>query len=145
MTAKVNLCGHADPNLGARNCLNCKAISQARWRANTRPPKIPKGQPTCRTCRMRYAVKPPETRDAYNPMLLTAKEVAWLENAARLFDQFAGDERFTAEEFMAWLKPDLNGKWPRLPVYEGVRRQGDSPNSADPLPVVPMKLRKLVS
>ena len=108
----------------------------------------------CPSCRMRYAVTPPAARDSYNPMLMTAQEVQWLENAARLFDEIAEEDRYTAAEFVAWLRPDLNGKWAPIKEFSGIARKEGGfitgsmqtrHGSADPLPVVPMKLRKLVS
>jgi hypothetical protein len=110
-------------------------------------------QPRCPSCRMRYQLPPPAARDNYNPMLLLAKEVHWLENAARHFDEIAGEERFTAADFIDWLKPDLNGKWPKPPApIEGTKPRAELAGRdtvrhrhPDPLPMVPMKLRKLVS
>lgn len=108
-------------------------------------------KPLCPSCRMRYAVTPPAARESYNPMLMTAKEVQWMENAARLFDAIAGEDRYTAAEFVAWLKPDLNGKWAPINEFSGIAIKEGAPRngytrhgSADPLPVVPMKLRRLV-
>lgn len=114
-------------------------------------------RPTCPSCEIRFRVEPPAIRDAYSPILLTAYEVMWLENAARFFDEVAGEDRFTAEQFVSWLKPDLSGRRHRnhtefdgRAVYLGGGRKGAGRGttriaSADPLPVVPAFVRRLVS
>lgn len=70
----------------------------------------------CPSCRIRYAHPPKALRDMYNPIALQKGTISWLENAARAFDG-ESDERFTAHEFIAWLKPDLTG---HRPVDHGV-------------------------
>ena len=53
--------------------------------------------------------------------------VKWLENAARVFDEYA-EERHTAYDFIAWLKPDLlGGGRPDHRDYDGAfRKQGEA-------------------
>jgi hypothetical protein len=145
MTARTQYCGDISDEHRAGKCLACKRIWQRMQRGATLQEAQGPLEPTCRSCRIRFRVPPP-AHDSYTPILLTAKEVHWLDNAARLFDHLAGDELFTAEEFLNWLKPDLNGKWANhAPFHDGITRKGYGPSSADPLPMVPPRLRKLVS
>ena len=60
----------------------------------------------CESCRMRYRVNPPSAREFYNPLPLSPHTVQWIENAAKVFDLEA-DQRFTAAEFVAWMRPEL--------------------------------------
>ena len=69
-------------------------------------------RPQCPSCRMRFRVNPIKAREFYNPMTMDATAFQWIENAARVFDDEAG-ERFTAAEFVAWLRPDLVQGRPR--------------------------------
>jgi hypothetical protein len=94
-------------------------------------------EPTCRSCgvRMRQAPLP---RSNYRPLLLNRQQIMWLENAARYFDA-ESTEPWSAADFVAWCKPDLSGKYPPIPpelIGKG---------SATTLPMVPPRLRKLVS
>ena len=62
----------------------------------------------CPSCHIRYRVAPKTAQDFYNAISLEPRVVRWLENAARVFDA-ESDELFKAEEFIAWLRPDLTG------------------------------------
>lgn len=94
-------------------------------------------EPTCRSCGVRMR-KAPLPRDSYRPLFLKRAEVMWLENAARYFDADS-DQYWTAEEFIAWLKPDLTGKFPPIPP----ERSGHG--NPDPIPFVttPAKMRRV--
>lgn len=94
-------------------------------------------EPTCRSCGVRMR-KTPLPRSNYRPLMLTRQQIMWLENAARYFDA-ESDEPWSAEDFIAWCKPDLNGKYPRIPP------ELIGSGSATELPIVSAKLRKLVS
>jgi hypothetical protein len=61
----------------------------------------------CESCRIRYNVPPLAGRDSYNPLPLDSRTFSWFENAAKVFDEEGGAERFTAAEFIAWLRPDI--------------------------------------
>ena len=61
----------------------------------------------CESCRIRYNVPPLQPRDDYNPLPMDSRTFSWFENAAKCFDEEAGEDRFTAAEFVAWLRPDI--------------------------------------
>ena len=69
----------------------------------------PKQLGWCRSCRMRYAVTPPEPRDTFGSWNVSPAAFTWIENAARVFDA-ESPQRFTAAEFVAWIRPDVVGK-----------------------------------
>lgn len=121
MSTPLNYCGHRDRKLAARKCLACKRIAQRIHRGQSL--EEAQGayikQPTCQTCKVRYFVTPPKLRDGYKPMLLDPAQVRWLENAARLFDALSEGDAWTAEEFIAWLRPDLTGH-PNFPDMAGL-------------------------
>lgn len=140
MSAPVQYCGNLSPKHAARNCRECKRIRMAIYRGKTKQEALASDtakQPVCRSCRMRWTVNPSAITHLYNPINLTPSQVQWLENAARVFDQEA-DEPWSAEEFVAWLKPDVIGMRVEIPEAAGLSRKagGHSPriNSADPLP-----------
>ena len=60
----------------------------------------------CVSCRMRERVDPTAAREFYNPVHLAPSTLSWIENAARVFDEESG-EKFSAAEFVAWMRPDL--------------------------------------
>lgn len=62
---------------------------------------------TCVCCRVRFRVTPMAVRE-YNAIHITPTAVHALEIAALYFDR-ESDERFTAIEFIHWLKPDVPG------------------------------------
>ena len=70
--------------------------------------------PTCPSCKIRYRIKPPEVRDWATPWQVSHRVYQWVENAARAFDEQAEHEapgeRFTAAEFVAWIRPEVVGK-----------------------------------
>ena len=140
MTKNVQYCGNLSPKHAMRNCKECKRIYTALYRgkslAEAQASPIAK-EPVCRSCRMRWTVNQPAVRDTYNPINFSAAQYRWLENAARVFDQEA-DEKWTAEEFVAWIKPDVIGMAVVIPESSGKARKagGNSPsiNSPDPLP-----------
>lgn len=104
-------------------------------------------EPTCRSCGVRMR-KAPLPRDTYSPLLLNRAQLMWFENVARYFDELADGECWSAEDFIAWLKPDLTGKYPPLPpdmaglsLKEGGSRNGTGATrhgSADPIPFAPV-------
>jgi hypothetical protein len=79
MTASVTYCGDATPGHASRRCKECRRIVQATYRAKA------KGEP----------VGLPESL------------MGWLETAAVEFDDISGEDRFTAAEFVAWLRPEI--------------------------------------
>ena len=105
----------------------------------------------CASCRIRLTV-PPAVRDSYNPLMLDLKGVKWLENAAREFDAMCDEHRYTAEEFIAWLRPDLTGHRIPLPEMMGTPPRSEAVGKhsvrhrhADPIPFAPMpaKMRRV--
>ena len=92
----------------------------------------------CPSCRMRYNYPPRALREMYNPVALNKMTVAWLENAARVFDA-ESDEMFTAEEFIAWLKPDLSGNARPMYEFDGSPKRNDATRHPDPLPYFPRR------
>lgn len=63
-------------------------------------------QPTCRSCRIRYEVGVPEVQD-FEPWKTTPHAFRWVENAARWFDLESRGRRFTASEFVDWIRPEV--------------------------------------
>lgn len=118
MSHPVQYCGNRSPKHAARNCRECKRIRMAVYRGKSleeaRAGEFAK-EPVCRSCRMRWVVNPPTLKEFYNPVNLTPSQVKWLENAARVFDQ-ESDEKWTAEEFIAWLRPDVIGMGPKRDI-----------------------------
>lgn len=111
MTDKLALCG-AEPWHRINSCPDCNRI----WRA----------QPTCRTCHMRFYVNLPRPHESFNPMVMSKATVKWLENAARVFDEYS-DEPFTAHQFISWLMPDMTGRGRPDRPYDGLlREQGEN-------------------
>ena len=96
---------------------------------------------TCPTCKIRWRI-PGSVRD-FNPRALSGNEVNWFVNAARTFDEMTNGERYTAEEFIQWLRPDLMRQSSKVPESEGVRvSQGGNSvgySSADPIPFLHRK------
>ena len=146
MSRPVSYCGDIRQTHAARRCLECKRIQQALHRGKTleeaKASSLAK-QPVCRSCRMRYAVKPPPIRDTYGPIKLLPNQIRWLENAARVFVADSDPEDcWTAEDFIAWLKPDVLGMGVVIPESVGKASQagGNSPriNSPDPIPYAPL-------
>jgi len=147
------------PAHSTRNCTECKRIQMAVYRGKTveeaKGMNDPK-QPRCRSCKVRFHVNPPAPNENYGPVRLHGNAIRWLENAARVFvaETDPGDQ-WTAEDFIAWVKPDLNGTLPpHPPEFVGLKKlEGGSRNgtmatrhaSPDPLPTVPRSLRNLVS
>ena len=91
-------------------------------------------QRMCPSCRIRWMYPPRALRDMYNPVALDKRTVAWLENAARVFDA-ESERRYTAEEFIAWVKPDLAGHNSRMTYeFDGSPNRNDATRHPDPLP-----------
>ena len=61
----------------------------------------------CESCRIRFQVPPVASKGMYNPLPLDSRTFCWFENAAKVFDEESGERRFTAAEFMAWVRPDV--------------------------------------
>ena len=108
---------------------------------------------TCPSCRIRFRVPPPTWNRDYNAIRADENVIRILYRAAALFDLNA-DEPHTAREFVEWILPDLRGGATIGPEFEGVTvKEGGARNgsmatrhaSPDPLPMVPSKLRKMVS
>ena len=141
MTRRVQYCGDLSPSHAARNCRECKRIQMAVSRGKTleeaKASSLAK-EPVCRSCRVRFLVKPPQLHEDYNPVEMAAHSVRWLENAALAFDAESGDECFTASDFIAWLKPDIKGHAVSIPeaVGKSIQKGGHAPrhNMADPIP-----------
>ena len=101
--------GCSNPETHAtRECTECRTLQQQRWRAKKKAEEERKDplRRRCQTCRMHYKVDPAPIIKDYNPIDLNARDIKWIENAARVFDS-ASSQRFTAEEFVAWLKVDV--------------------------------------
>jgi hypothetical protein len=70
----------------------------------------------CPSCRVRFRVEPMRWRE-YNAVRITTRQLQALELAALHFDR-ESDERFTAIEFVRWIRPDVPG----TPEYNALRR-----------------------
>ena len=85
----MSLCGDLADGHTFRNCKQCKRISKAMERGATlEEAQKEKQQPTCHSCRVRFAVSDLATREHYNPIDLTSQQVKWIENAARVFELY---------------------------------------------------------
>ena len=76
----------------------------------------------CPACKMRYRVSPLQLNDHYNPLALTATQINWISNAARIFDM-ESEDLFTAQDFVEWMRPDLAGHSVKINEAAGVARQ----------------------
>lgn len=111
----MSLCGDLADGHKTRACKACGRISKSMERGKTlEEARAQAVYPTCHSCKVRWAVNP-AVRDHYNPIDLKPSQVKWLENAARVFDQ-ESDEKWTAEDFIAWLKPDVIGMAPKRDI-----------------------------
>ena len=156
---RVNYCGSTDPEHRGRTCRDCRVIYMRDMRARKRvevleaqitelqaklAATVPLERPICPSCKMRFRVSPEVLafREGYNNWTINANAFKWLENAARFFDSEAGDRRFTAQEFVAWVRPDVAALSVVIPESVGRASQagGNSPriNSADPIPYAPL-------
>jgi hypothetical protein len=100
MSKPVTYCGDDTPGHASRRCKECRRIVQANYRATA------KEGGACSSCHIRLAVPHPP-QHFYNVVQLPFSAVEWLENAALVFDEEAGEDRFTASEFIAWVRPDI--------------------------------------
>lgn len=114
MTAR---CGSTDEAHTVRNCTECKTLYD-KERSDRFASRI------CPSCKIRHSI-PRAPVDVFAPLMLEAREIRWLENAARVFDEYS-EEPWSASEFIAWIRPDLTGKG-RLVLgdYEGKQRGGE--------------------
>ena len=106
-------CGQ-EPFHHVKACKECRRLYEAERRAKRHAEaqqrllqQAPGPIQVCESCRMRYRIKPLEPQPYYNPWAISPRLFMWLENAARVFDQEAGEERFTASEFVSWCRPDV--------------------------------------
>lgn len=60
----------------------------------------------CASCKMRWRIGTPQLTE-YSGLFLPRRSGFMLANAARTFDELSEGRLFTAEEFVAWLMPDL--------------------------------------
>lgn len=100
MSTPVTYCGDDTPGHASRKCKECRRLVQANYRA-----KVKAGD-ACPSCRIRMSVPHP-AQHFYNVIQLPYSAIEWLENAALVFDEEAGEQRFTAAEFIAWVRPDV--------------------------------------
>ena len=156
---RVNYCGSEDPDHRGAKCRECRKVSMRDLRARKRvevleaqiqelqaklDAAVPLERPICPSCRMRFRVSPEVLafREGYNNWTINANAFKWLENAARFFDSEAGERRFTAQEFVAWVRPDVAALSVLIPESVGKASQagGNSPriNSPDPIPYAPL-------
>jgi hypothetical protein len=114
----------------SRSCLDCQRIVA----------RIRRGQTL-------EEAKAPPIKEEYGPINIRGSAVDWLMNAARVFDA-ESPERFTAVEFMRWVKADLAGhviprdQFSGVSLMEGGSRNGSMAyrhTSPDPLPVMPRR------
>ena len=130
---RVNYCGSTDPEHRGRDCRKCRVIYMRDLRARRRvgvleaqvkdlqdqlAATVPLERPICPSCKVRFRVSPQllAHREGYNNWTINANAFKWLENAARFFDSEAGERRFTAQEFVAWVRPDVAALNPRRDV-----------------------------
>lgn len=94
----MNYCADPNPHT-VRDCRECKRIATELWRGRK--------QPVCRSCGMRVEVEAPDAKDYASPWRISHQLFRWIENAARTFDQESGGRRFTASDFVDWIRPDV--------------------------------------
>ena len=133
MKPRVNHCGSSEPGHKAKGCGECRKVYMRDHRARARVVVLeaqvaelqaqlaaaaPLERPICPSCKIRFRVNPEllPHRKGYNYWSINANAFKWLENAARFFDEEAGEQRFTAEEFVAWVRPDVAALNPRRDV-----------------------------
>jgi hypothetical protein len=121
MSHPTSHCGDTSPEHRASKCKDCRRVHQAWFRHRQSNRDLP-DRPICRSCDMRFKVTPPATRPDFHTKDFDKGAVAWLENAARVFDE-ESDELYTAEDFIAWLKPDMRRNSPKPPETGGVARK----------------------
>ena len=78
------------------------------------PPE--KRESMCPSCRIRWQLRHAAPHEMYSPWRIDIKLFKWIENAARNFDA-ESDEKFTATEFVAWIKPEVVDS----PHYDAIR------------------------
>lgn len=81
MSAPVSYCGDTSKGHASRRCRDCRRVVQANYRA--------------------------KAKGDYSPVGLPESMVKWLEGIADEFDAISGGERFTAAEFVAWIRPEM--------------------------------------
>ena len=120
----MTLCGSDKPH-AIKSCKDChrlhmrqirdrqrtdeqrRQLEAQRKRAEQDEILLAKFSKWCPSCQMRHRMKPLEPQPYYNPWAISPRLFMWIENAARVFDEEAGEEKFTAAEFVAWLRPDV--------------------------------------
>jgi hypothetical protein len=110
MSHPTSHCGDTGPEHRSTKCRACRTILQANYRARKdgKAEYDPK-YPVCRACRMRFTVEPPPLREMFGSTRVSSSTVRWLENAARAFDALSDGDCWTAEDFIAWIRPDMTG------------------------------------